>query len=321
MALKNYYVSVIVPVYNRAKDIHRCISALFSQTYPKDMFEIIIVDDYSTDNLKEEVSGYKNVKYVLNELEFGLPAARNMGLKEAKGNIIIFLDDDAIPENDYIQNVVKIFQTHESVGGVTGKLKNVAVQEIKKGILGRIMKHYARFFGISGFFVNLDGVGEILSTGFTTSNFEKVDKIMEVRWLSGCNMSYSRETVEKTGLFDNKYSGHAYHEDADFSYRAYKKGYKLYATPHALVEHLVSPASRKKLSAIKYYQLINNNRFFLKNVYEGDKVKYLKHILAHLSLMLPVFAYSVYERHPAMLISYLSAEKTVLSRIITGLKG
>jgi len=284
------------------------------------MFEIIIIDDYSTDNLKEEISKYKDVRYFLNEFDFGLPAARNTGLKKARGDIIIFLDDDAIPENDYIQNVVKIFQTYENAGGVTGKLKNVAVQEIKKGILGRIMKRYASFFGISGFFINLDGVGEVLSTGFTSSNFEKVDEIMEVKWLSGCNMCYSRKAAEETGLFDNKYTGHAYYEDADFSYRVYKKGYKLYATPHAQVEHLVSPISRKKLSTIKYYQLINSNRFFLKNIYEGNKIKYLKHILAHLSLLLPVFVYSVYDRYPAMLISYLKAEKTVLSRIITGLK-
>jgi len=320
MSMNNCKVSVIVPVYNRAKEVHRCIDALFNQTCLKNLFEIIIVDDYSTDNLKEVVCRYKDVKYVLNELEFGLPAARNMGLKEAKGEIVIFLDDDAIIEADYIVNVMKIFERYGNVGGVTGKLNDAEVHEAKQGIFGAIMAAYAKIFGISGFFVNLEGIGKVHNTGFISANFEKVEEIIEVQWLSGCNMCYSKKAVEEVGLFDNRYAGHAYYEDADFSYRVYKKGYKLYATPHALVEHLASPAGRKKLSTIKYYQLVNNSLFFLKNVYEGDKIRYIQHILAHLSLMLPVFVYSVYDRYPAMLISYLKAEKTVLARIITGLK-
>ena len=138
--MNRHYVSVIVPVYNRANQIHRCLNVIFNQTYPKKKIEILVVDDYSTDDLEEVVKEYPRVRYVLNELDFGLSAARNMGLKEAKGEIIIFLDDDAIVEKDYIESVVKIFQSYENVGGVTGKLKNVAVQDIKKGFFGKIMK-------------------------------------------------------------------------------------------------------------------------------------------------------------------------------------
>ena len=90
------FVSIIVPVYNRASEVHKCIDALVEQNYPKEQYEIIVVDDYSTDELKSVVEKYPNVQYVLNKLEFSLPGARNMGLSIAKGDIIVFLDDDAI---------------------------------------------------------------------------------------------------------------------------------------------------------------------------------------------------------------------------------
>jgi GT2 family glycosyltransferase len=319
MTKNNCIVSVIVPVYNRAKEVHRCLEALLNQTFSGKNIEILVVDDYSTDKLQQVIEKYPRVKYVMNELEFSLPAARNMGLRKAKGDIIIFLDDDALIEKYYIEKIVEVFQEYDNVGGVTGKLKNVEIQDLKKGIFGKIMKIYSRIFGLSGFFINQDGVGEVLSTGFTTSNFEKIDEMTEVKWLSGCNMCYSRKAIEDVGLFDSNYSGHSYHEDSDFSYRIYKKGYKLYATPYALVEHLVSSVSRKKLSRIKYYQLIHNNRFFLKNVYTGSKIQYIRHLIAHVSLFLPVFLYSLYDKDPGLLLNYFKAEKVILKRLIKGL--
>ncbi|MHA2052900.1 MAG: glycosyltransferase family 2 protein [Candidatus Hodarchaeales archaeon] len=291
----NYpFVSVIVPVYNRASELHKCMNALMNQTYPNKRFEILVVDDYSTDNLKSVVGKYKKVRYVLN-------------------------DDDSVVGPEYIQNTVKVFNDFENVGGVTGKHINVQIQGIKKSFFGRIMNLYARLFGISGFFTNLEGIGRVLPTGFLTANFEELNTPIDVEWLSGCNMSYSRLAIEDAGAFDAKYYGHSYHEDADYSYRVFKKGHNLKATPYATVEHLVSPASREKLGRIKYYQLIHNNRFFLKNVYDGKRTRYFRHLLAHIALFLPVFVYSLAYRNPSMILNYFRAEKKVFKRIFTGL--
>lgn len=317
--MKDYFVSVIVPVYNRAKGVHICLDALETQTYPVESYEILVVDDYSKDELEKEVAKHKRARYIMNTMEFGLPAARNMGIKEAKGDILIFLDDDAIVEKDYIEGIVEVYKENENTGGVTGRLKSVIIQDVKKGSLGKIMEVYAKIFGISGFFANQEGIGEVLDSGFITSNFHQQQEIMKVKWLSGCNMSYLKEAIDATGFFDNDYSGHAYFEDADFSYRVHEKGYELFATPYAVVDHLVTPVSREKLSHVKYYQLVNNNRFFLKNVYCGKKMRYLKHLIAHLSLFFPVLAYSIYEKNMDMIKSYLRAEKVVLTRFFRGM--
>jgi len=313
------FVSVIVPVYNRASEVHKCLDALINQTYPREQYEIIVVDDYSTDDLKEVVEAYPSVQYVLNSLEFCLPAARNMGIARAKGEIIVFLDDDAIVEKEYIEKIVDVFRSNEGIGGVTGRLKDVEIQEIKKGFLGRIMALYAKIFGVSGFFSSQKGVGRVLETGFLISNFEQHRVLSQVEWLSGCNMSYRKKAVEEVGLFDPRFDGHSYFEDADFSYRILKKGYRLYSVSDAVVDHQVSAVSREKLSRIKYYQLIHNNRFFLKNVYENSRIRYLKHLFAHWSLLIPVSLYSLVSRNPGMFMNYLRAEKVVFTRIVKGL--
>jgi GT2 family glycosyltransferase len=181
------------------------------------------------------------------------------------------------------------------------------------------MSLYASIFGISGFFANQEGIGEVLESGFITSNFEQHSDITKVQWLSGCNQAYSKEAIEKVGSFDPGYVGHAYYEDADMSYRVYKSGYDLYAVSDAVVDHQVTPISREKLSRIKFFQLIHVNRFFLKNVYEGNKTRYLKHLIAHWALLLPVLSYSIIGRDPGLLWNYLKAERLVLQRVFTGI--
>lgn len=87
-------VSIIIPTYNRAKTIERCIESLQRQTYSN--FEIIIVDDNSNDNTEEIVKRIndKRIKYIKHDINKGANAARNTGVLIAKGNIIAFQDSD-----------------------------------------------------------------------------------------------------------------------------------------------------------------------------------------------------------------------------------
>lgn len=304
--MKNPLVSVIIPVYNRADVVKGCLDSLKKQTYPKDRMEIIIADDGSIDNIEGVAKEYE-VKLVTHEHK-GLPATRNLGMKNAIGEIIVFFDDDTIVHKDWIKNVVEVYEKYDNVGGVTGKIKNVHFQEIKKGVFGKIMKIYAKIFGISGFFVMQDGIGKVLPTGFTITNFHEVDHEQKVQILSGCNMSYSKKAIEEVGYFDNEYIGNAYYEDPDFSYRVYKEGFDLFAIPNAEVDHLVTPISREKLHKLKYYQLVNQKRFFHENVYEGSWIRRLKNILAHVSLFSPVLMYSILIRDFRLFKSYIKAE-------------
>lgn len=100
--------SFIVPVYNTGKYLNKCLDSLVCQTF-KD-FEIIIVNDGSTDNSEMIISGYKkkysNIK-VINQNNQGLSMARNNGVKESNGNYILFIDSDDYVEKNLLEKIDK----------------------------------------------------------------------------------------------------------------------------------------------------------------------------------------------------------------------
>ena len=198
----------------------------------------------------------------------GLPNARNEALPHARGDIVTFFDDDVLLEKDYLENMVRVFDSDPGIGGVTGRIKPREQDVMKLGLFGRVMGFYARIFGISGFFVNQKCTGKVLDSGFTCSGFDSVDRQLDVEWLSGCNMSYRKAAVKKTGKFNERLS--FYYEDADYSYRVKKAGFRLVCTPKAVVDHLVTPTARASLPKLKYNQLRNHRVFFYDNVYEGS---------------------------------------------------
>lgn len=91
----NFYVSVIIPTYNRANDLQRCLESLINQSYKN--FEVLVCDDGSTDHTEEIVKKFESkltIQYI-KDVNFGGPAKpRNNGIKKAKGNVIAFLDSD-----------------------------------------------------------------------------------------------------------------------------------------------------------------------------------------------------------------------------------
>ena len=108
-------VSVVVPVYNNAETIRQCLDSLLSQSY-KDI-EIIVVDDGSTDGTRDVVRGFP-VKLIAVDHQ-GSSHARNVGIKEAEGQIIGFAEGDATYDKDYLARSVAHF-ADANVGGVIG---------------------------------------------------------------------------------------------------------------------------------------------------------------------------------------------------------
>lgn len=101
-------LSIIIPNYNSEKHINKCLNSILEQTY-KD-YEIIIVDDMSTDNSVELIKEYKDERIKLIELDHKAynGGTRNIGVKEAKGNYILFVDcDDWIYSKESLKEIVK----------------------------------------------------------------------------------------------------------------------------------------------------------------------------------------------------------------------
>lgn len=127
----NYYpegklepVSIIVPCYNEGEKIGRTIESLLNLDYPKNMIEIIVVDDLSKDNSVEVARAYarkyKNVRVIVNKRNSGGAAEpTNIGIKAAKYDYIAVADADSSPDRDAIRKMIGFLQEDEKVGGVT----------------------------------------------------------------------------------------------------------------------------------------------------------------------------------------------------------
>ena len=111
----NPSVSVIIPTYNRADIILETIESVFNQTYQN--FEIVIVDDGSSDNTKEVIENLKNprIKYIYQK-NSGPSAARNNGIKNAKGELIAFLDSDDLWLKDKLEKQINILNYRPEIG-------------------------------------------------------------------------------------------------------------------------------------------------------------------------------------------------------------
>ncbi len=103
-------ISVIIPTYQHGDTIEVCLLSLFAQTF-KD-FEIIVVNDGSTDNTTEVLEKHKNRVKVLNQENLGAPAARNRGFRESTGEFVIFCDADVKAKPEMLAKMLEALKRH-----------------------------------------------------------------------------------------------------------------------------------------------------------------------------------------------------------------
>lgn len=120
------FISIIIPTYNRAHLISITLESLLNQTYSKDLFEILVVDNNSTDNTavvihEWELKSGGIIKYYF-ESRQGSHYARNGVVKQAKGEIIYFTDDDMIADENMLVELVSFFKNNQNVGTATGEV-------------------------------------------------------------------------------------------------------------------------------------------------------------------------------------------------------
>lgn len=116
------FVSIIIPVYNDAERLQRCLTALEQQTYPKSRYEVIVVDNGSTEgDVATIVAAFPQAMMAV-EQRPGSYAARNQGLMLAKGDVIAFTDADCIPAVNWLENGVAALLSTPDCGLVAGKI-------------------------------------------------------------------------------------------------------------------------------------------------------------------------------------------------------
>ena len=122
MSIKPYFVSVIIPVHNDSSRLITCLKSLQLQTYDRDLYEVIVVDNNSTEDIQAVVQQYSFARYT-QESKQGSYAARNKGISLAKGEILAFTDSDCIPAADWIEQGVQALHKDSDRMMVAGKIE------------------------------------------------------------------------------------------------------------------------------------------------------------------------------------------------------
>jgi len=200
------FVSVIVPAYNSETTIGDCLKSLENQDFPKNQYEIIVVDDGSTDNTEKIVLSFQKAKLLKQEHK-GPAAARNLGLSRAKGDIVLFTDADCIPDKNWIKEMIACFSDPEVVG-VAGTYKTLNKNKL-----------IARYVGY-----------EIELRHNRMKQFKNID------FVGTYSAAYRKSVLNVIGNFDTNFS-EASGEDTDLSFRIAATKNKIIFCPTAFVWH------------------------------------------------------------------------------------
>lgn len=239
-------VSVVVPTYYRAADLSELLDSLLRQTVKP--LEVIIVDD-TPDNtisaicqaytIKFEKIGSKLI-YFRNPKTRSLTISRNLGVKLAKGEIIMFLDSDVVLYTDYIEKILEIFRMYPTALGVQGWIAGPKIE--KRGKLSQFLNKL--------FFLDHEAKDSCKFLEYPTV----LTRVINCERLSGANMSYRREVFTEF-RFDENLQKYCFMEDVLFSHSIFKKyPNSLFITPHAKCIHKSSESGRverKELERLK----------------------------------------------------------------------
>jgi len=116
------FISVVIPVWNSPMPIAKCLAAIGAQTYPSERYEVLVVDNGSTDDTASVVRSFPFVT-LLSEPIASSYRARNLGLKAARGEYVAFTDADCIPDPDWLSAAAQAAQRYPGAGVLAGRIE------------------------------------------------------------------------------------------------------------------------------------------------------------------------------------------------------
>ncbi|MDP6096596.1 MAG: glycosyltransferase [Gammaproteobacteria bacterium] len=240
----NPLISIVIPVFNKHLYTFHCLKSILDNTSSEPDYEIIVVNDQSTDETGKMLKQMSGLKVINNAKNQGFIRSINLGAKEAAGDYLVILNNDTEVQVDWLQEMHKTFANFPDAGMVGAKLvyPNGDLQE----------------------------AGGIVWQNGTAWNYGRNDDpekpdycyARAVDYCSGACLMIPRESFAALGMFDELYAP-AYYEDTDLAFKVRQSGKKVYYQPNACVIHFEGVTSGTDTdSGAKQYQLDNHKKFF-----------------------------------------------------------
>lgn len=246
--------SIIIINYNNSVYLEKCLKAALANN----PFEIIVVDDCSTDDSVSIIQNYPEIKLIINKENYGPVKSRNVGAKIAEGKYLLFLDSDAELESTYVSVSESIFENNSEIGGLSGKVIEVSTGDRMwfncghdsgdlRGFIGfifsKFIAHYSSPF--------LKRIAEPYTLNYIPDEERVVDWVVEMAFVT------RKDVFEKIGGFDENF--YMFFEGPDYCKSVRKNGYKILFAPSVYVKHLGGHSHTSKSrsdffnSSKKYY--------------------------------------------------------------------
>ena len=258
-------VTVVVPVYNGASVLPRCLDALATQTWPSSDYEIIVVDDGSTDGAAGVVEAWcadhPGVHIAcIRQQNAGPAAARNRGAAAAHAPVVLFTDADCAPEADWLEQMAAAFED-EKVAGAKGAYLSDQTGLVPRFVQAEYEDRYDRMRGRN-----------------------------RIDFIDTYSAGYRRDVFLENDGFDPVFPT-ASVEDQEFSFRLAEKGYRLVFAPDAQVWHLhdetVREYARRKYY-IGYRKALVTRRYPQRIVSDSHTPQALKAQIVTVAALVPV---------------------------------
>ncbi len=236
MPNKKPFLSVVVICYNGEATLAAALESLTNQTYPKNQYEIIVVDDCSTDDSMAVAAGFPHVKYIRLEKNGGVASARNAGLKIARGMIYVAFDCDCKADHDLLSSLVRGYQDGKAVGVGSVLVEPEPIKRLATRYISICDTLFAPASGEGSHKRKLPHQRLITYIKVRISTPNRENKPKEVSELYGASGSFLRETLLAVGGWDESMSGI---EDRDLSQRIQNAfpGKLFYLVPDAKIVH------------------------------------------------------------------------------------
>jgi GT2 family glycosyltransferase len=210
--------------------------------------EIIVVDDASTDEtltaLKRWTQADQRIRVVRNEQNKGFIGSCNAGAGAAHGEMLVFLNNDTLPQPGWLPPLLRILRERPDAGAVGGKLiyPDGTLQE-------------------AGGIVFADGSGCNFGRNDKSSNAPLYNFLREVDYCSGALLATPRALFHSLGGFDTRFAP-AYYEDTDYCFSLREAGHKVYYQPESVIIHFEGVSSGTDVkSGVKSFQAVNRVKF------------------------------------------------------------
>lgn len=243
----NPLVSIIIVNYNGKTFLEDCFKSLKQVSYSN--FEIILVDNNSTDDSIAFIkNNYPSTIIIKLDDNYGFAYPNNVGAKNARGDLLLFLNNDTKVTPDFISEIVDV---------ITKDQKIAICQSLLLKPNGEV-----------------DSSGDYVDTmGIAFSSKEKVEKIREILSAKGAAMMVRKDVFKKLGGFDEQFF--VSFEDVDLGWRAWILGYKVVVIPQSVVYHIGGQTIKKIQSEISFHGFKNQLSMKITNFENSNMIKSL----------------------------------------------